>query len=38
MACVAATTLSSGVTVGFVMYLCLKKAVPDIRVARVDVD
>ena len=34
----AAMTLSSGVTCGVVMYLCLKKAAPDIWVARVVVD
>jgi hypothetical protein len=28
-------TLSSGVTAGFVRYLCLKKAVPKMRVTRV---
>jgi hypothetical protein len=38
MAWAAAITLSSGVTVGLVMYLCLKNAAPDIRVARVAVD
>ncbi len=27
-------TLSSGVTVGLVRYLCLKKAAPEMRVAR----
>ncbi len=30
----AAITLSSGVTVGFVKYLCLKKAAPKMQVAR----
>ena len=33
----AAITLSLGVMVGFVMYLCLKKAAPDVLVARVAV-
>ncbi len=31
----ASITLSSGVTVGFVRYLCLKKAAPEMRVTRV---
>ena len=31
----AAMTESSGMTVGFVMYLCLKNTVPDTLVARV---
>jgi hypothetical protein len=31
----AAMTRSSGVTAGLVIYLCLKNAAPDTRVARV---
>ena len=31
----AAMTLSSGVTVGFVVYLCLKNTAPETIVARV---
>jgi hypothetical protein len=31
----ASITLSSGVTVGFVRYLCVKKAVPEMPDARV---
>ena len=38
VACAAAITLSSGETDGFVMYLCLKNAAPEIRVACVDAD
>jgi hypothetical protein len=34
----ASITLSSGVTVGFVRYLCLTKAAPEMRVARVVTD
>ncbi len=34
----ASMTLSSGVTVGFVRYLCLKKAAPEMRVARMVTD
>jgi hypothetical protein len=34
----AAITLSLGVTLGFVTYLCLKKAAPEMRVARVVTD